>query len=358
MARSEEYADVEKKHRPPPRAKPRKIPQPQQSQPAPVRSASPAPTEAAESMERQGAALGWLSIGLGLAQLFAPTQVARLIGADEKDDATRLALRLVGGRELLCGVGLLSQAHPTTWAWGRVVGDVMDLALLGSLLPAKRTRNDRLLVAGATVLGIGCVDAYAALRGRETQRDLAREGLEVHEGVTIARPSDEVYTFFRDFQNLPRFMSHLESVRVDNGHSHWCAKGPLGSRIEWDAEIVEDLPGKQIVWRSVPNADIASQGRVQFRPVGDQETELDVVLRYDPPVGKVGAAFAALCGVAPSQQISADLRRLKQVLETGEVLHSDASIHRGMHPARPSERSVLVSKSLGSSVSGSKELRS
>jgi uncharacterized membrane protein/uncharacterized protein YjeT (DUF2065 family) len=348
MARSEEYADVENTHRAPPKARPRRIPQPQPSHRAPVRSASPQPAEAARPTKRQGVALGWLSIGLGLAQVLAPRQVARLIGADEEDDATCVALRLVGGRELVCGVGLLSQSHPTAWAWGRVAGDVMDLALLGSLWPAKRTRNERLLTAGAVVLGVGCVDAYAALRGRRNQRDLAREGLEVREAITIARPADEVYTFFRDFQNLPRFMSHLESVRVDNGHSHWCAKGPLGTRVEWDAEIVEDLPGKHIVWRSVPNADIASQGRVQFRSVAEQETELDVVLRYDPPAGKVGAAFASLLGVAPSQQISSDLRRLKQVLETGEVLHSDASIHRGMHPARPSERSLLVSKKVRS----------
>jgi hypothetical protein len=254
MARSEEYSDFEKKHRAPPKAKSRKTPPSQQTQLVPVRPASARPTEAAQPMERRGTALGWLSIGLGLAQLLAPRQVARLIGADEQDDATRLALRLVGGRELLCGAGLLSQSHPAAWAWGRVAGDVLDLALLGSVWPARRTRNDRLLVAGAAVAGVACVDAYMALRGQGNQRDVAREGLEVHEALTIARPPAEVYAFFRDFQNLPRFMSHLESVRVDNGHSHWCAKGPLGTRIEWDAEIVEDLPGKHIstpLWHEV-----------------------------------------------------------------------------------------------------------
>lgn len=347
MARSDEYPNVEI-HRPPPQGRPREATQLQQSQRAPARPALREPAAPARAQDRRGAALGWLSIGLGAAQLIAPRQMARLIGADEQDDATSFVLRLIGSRELLCGVGLLSQSHPRTWAWGRVAGDVMDLALLGSLLPAKDTRNDRLLVAGAAVLGVGCLDAYAALRSQGAHGDLAREGLEVHETVTIARPPEEVYAFFRDFQNLPRFMSHLESVRVNNGHSHWCAKGPLGTPVEWDAEIVEDLPGKRIVWRSVPNADIANQGRVEFRPLADQATELDVVLRYDPPVGKVGAAIATLFGVEPSQQISGDLRKLKQVLETGEVLHSDASIHRGMHPARPSERSLMVSKEVRS----------
>lgn len=307
-------------------------------------------SSAAISPQRRGrgTALGWFSLGLGLAQLVAPKQVARLIGLDGDDEATCLALRMIGGRELVCGVGLLSQSHPSNWMWGRVAGDVLDLTLLGKALLTDDTRNDRLLTAGAAVLGVTCADAYMASRLHKGQGDVALEGLEVRESVTIARPPEEVYAFFRDFQNLPRFMSHLESVRVDNGHSHWRARGPLGTRVEWDAEIIEDRPNELIVWRSIPNADIANQGQVQFRRLGERDTELKVVLRYDPPVGKVGDAIASLLGKAPSQQISADLRRLKQVLETGEVLHSDASIHRGMHAAQPSELSALVSKQVRS----------
>ena len=293
------------------------------------------------------AALGWFSLAVGLAQLLAPRQVARLIGADEEDDATCLVLRAVGGRELICGLGLLSQSHSASWAWARVAGDLMDLSLLGKAWQSSGAHRDRLLLAGGAVLGATYADTRSAIRLQRQQGDVALEGIEVHQAVTIARPAHEVYAFFRDFQNLPRVMQHLESVRVANGHSHWCAIGPLGSRIEWDAEIVEDRPGELIVWRSVPNADIANQGRVQFRAAG-QDTELDVVLRYDPPAGKLGATLASLLGKAPSQQISADLRRLKQVLETGEVLHSDASIHLGRHPARPSERSAVVSQEVGS----------
>jgi uncharacterized membrane protein len=134
---------------------------------------------------------------------------------------------------------------------------------------------------------------------------------------------------------------------VDNGHSHWVVRGPLGSTIEWDAEIVEDRPGELLVWRSGPNADVPTQGRVQFRRLGE-DTELEIELRYDPPAGEIGAAIAKLFGVAPQQQMSSDLRRLKQVLETGEVLHSDASIHPGMHAAQPSERSEQVSREVRS----------
>ena len=308
---------------------------------------SSGPRSAPPSGERLGSALGWLSLGLGLAQLFAPRQVARLIGADERNAGTSLALRLLGGRELVSGLGLLSQAHPAGWAWTRVAGDVLDLALVGQALSSRRTRSERLLLAGAGVLGVACVDAYSARRLQRGAHDVAKEGIAVHQAVTIARRPEEVYGFFRDFENLPRFFSHLESVRVDNGHSHWRARGPLGSAIEWDAEIIEDRPAQLIVWRSVANADVPNQGRVQFRAAGD-DTELEVELRYDPPAGQLGAAVARLFGVAPGQQIASDLRRLKQVLETGEVLHSDSSIHSGMHPARPSELSARVGEQVRS----------
>jgi uncharacterized membrane protein len=291
--------------------------------------------------------LAWLSVGLGLAGLLAPRQLARLIGADEESEATTWTLRAVGGRELVCGVGLLSGAQPANWAWARLAGDVIDLALIGTALQAKNTRSDRLLVAGAGILGAASLDAYSGWRLQQGARDVAAEGIVVQQSITIARPPQDVYAFFRDFQNLPRFLSHLESVRVDNGHSHWVAKGPLGSNIEWDAEIVEDRPAELIVWRSGPDADVPTQGRVQFRRAGE-DTELEIELRYDPPAGEIGAAIAKLLGVAPQQQMSSDLRRLKQVLEVGEVLHSDASIHRGMHPAQPSELSEQISKAVRS----------
>ena len=156
--------------------------------------------------------------------------------------------------------------------------------------------------------------------------------------VTVGKSPDEVYRFWRDFSNLPRFMSHLESVVITGDQrSRWRATAPAGTTVEWDAEIVEDRPNELIAWRSLPGSEVDNAGSVEFRAApGDRGTEIRVQLRYDPPGGKLGAAVAKLFGESPDQQIAGDLRRLKQVLEIGEVVHSDASIHRGMHPARPS----------------------
>ena len=158
--------------------------------------------------------------------------------------------------------------------------------------------------------------------------------------VTIRQPVEMVYAFWRNFENLPRFMNHLESVRVTGDRqSHWVAKAPAGQTVEWDAETVEDRRDELIAWRSLPGSSVPNSGQVRFEPAaGGRGTEVHVELRYDPPGGKLGALVAKLFGEEPAQQVAGDLRRLKQVLETGEVLHSDASIHRGMHPAQPPEK--------------------
>jgi uncharacterized membrane protein len=162
--------------------------------------------------------------------------------------------------------------------------------------------------------------------------------IHVRKTITILRSPEEVYTFWRDLENLPRFMEHLESVQVQNGRSTWRAKGPAGTSIEWQAEVVQDHPNESIGWRSVEGATVPNRGAVRFNPApGGRGTQVVVELKYDPPGGKLGAAVARLFGEEPAVQIDRDLRKLKQILETGEVLHSDASIHRGMHPARPSK---------------------
>jgi uncharacterized membrane protein len=133
-------------------------------------------------------------------------------------------------------------------------------------------------------------------------------------------------------------MEHLEAVQViDDRRSHWRARAPAGSSVEWDAEIIEDQPNARISWRSTQEADVPNTGTVSFRTApGNRGTEIQVTLRYDPPAGRVGALVAKLFGEEPAEQVKSDLRRLKQVLETGEVVHSDASVHRGLHPAQPS----------------------
>jgi uncharacterized membrane protein len=146
------------------------------------------------------------------------------------------------------------------------------------------------------------------------------EGTKVEQAVVIARPRDELFRFWRQLDNLPRFMDHLESVTVvDDRRSHWVAKGPLGARVEWDAEIVHEIPDEILAWRSLPGSDVDQAGQVQFTPAHGGGTEVRVVLRYAAPAGKAGNAVAHLLGDDPARQIADDLRRFKQVTESGVV---------------------------------------
>ena len=146
-------------------------------------------------------------------------------------------------------------------------------------------------------------------------------GIEVEHAMTIDRPRQEVYSYWHDFESLPSFMKHLESVNVRGaGKSHWTARGPLGMRVEWDAETTDDRPNELIAWRSLPGSEIENSGRVRFVDApGDKGTEVYVHLRYQPPAGSASAAIAKLFGEEPDLQILDDLRRFKQIIETGET---------------------------------------
>jgi uncharacterized membrane protein len=138
----------------------------------------------------------------------------------------------------------------------------------------------------------------------------------VERSVLVNRPAHELYQFWRNFENLPRFMDHLESVTViDENQSHWVAKAPAGTRVEWNAAIHNEIEDELIAWRSLPGADVNNAGSVHFTPAGEGRTEVRVVLSYEPPAGKMGAAIAKLLGEEPSQQVEDDLRRFKQVME-------------------------------------------
>jgi uncharacterized membrane protein len=156
----------------------------------------------------------------------------------------------------------------------------------------------------------------------------------------VNRSPEEVYRFWHDFGNLGKFMSNVESVQVTGDRrSHWRAKAPAGTTVEWDAEIVEDLPDSFIAWRSLPGSDIENSGSVHFeRAPGGRGTLIRVELEYTPPGGIIGANIAKLFGKEPGRQVEEELRKLKQILETGEVARSDSSIFPGMHPAQPPAR--------------------
>jgi uncharacterized membrane protein len=148
------------------------------------------------------------------------------------------------------------------------------------------------------------------------------QGVKVEESVTINRPVLEVYRFWRNFENLPRFMDHLESVTViDDTRSHWVAKGPAGTKVEWDAIIHNEVDDELIAWRSLPGAEVNNAGSVHFTPTPDGTgTDVRVVLSYEPPAGIVGVAVARLLGEEPSKQVADDLRRFKQVMDSGDVM--------------------------------------
>ena len=145
--------------------------------------------------------------------------------------------------------------------------------------------------------------------------------MNVTKSITVARPRSEVYAFWREFENLPRFMQNLESVEnLGGGRSHWSARGIAGTEREWDAELIEDRPNERISWRTIGDDDhIRHTGTVTFLAVGDSATEVRVDLDYDAPGGKLGESIARLFGEEPGQQIEEDLHRFKRVLETGDV---------------------------------------
>ena len=149
------------------------------------------------------------------------------------------------------------------------------------------------------------------------------EGIFVERAVTVNRPRQEIYQMWRDFENLPRFMQHLEAVQVDeadSGRSHWVARGPLDRRIEWDSEVIEERENELLVWKSLPGSLVESMGRVEFMDApGGRGTMVRVSMQYNPPAGSRGAAFAKFFGEEPGLQVQEDLRHLKQIMETGEV---------------------------------------
>ena len=157
--------------------------------------------------------------------------------------------------------------------------------------------------------------------------------------ITIRRSPEEVYRFWRDFRNFPSFMSHVEAVAVlDERRSHWTAPGPAGRLVEWDAEIVEDRPNERIRWRSLEGATVPNSGTVRFTPApGGRGTEIHLEMEYEPPVAELGSLVARLFGQEPRQQVQADLRRLKQVLETGEVIRSSATLEGTSLMQRPAQ---------------------
>ena len=210
--------------------------------------------------------------------------------------------------------------------WERVASVAAGAALLW-FSTRQRPANRLATSAGVGLVARG-VSGYCPVNtavGRNSDRSNTKaalggsRGVHVYENVIINRPAQELFRFWRDLNNLPRFMEHLEDVKVlSPTRSVWTAKAPAGMSVRWEAEIINEIEDELIGWQSTENADVATAGSVRFVPTGGG-TEIIVHLQYEPPAGKLGSLVASMFGEEPSQQIRADLRRLKDILETGDI---------------------------------------
>jgi uncharacterized membrane protein len=207
----------------------------------------------------------------------------------------------------------------------RIASAVGGGALVGYAIKTRSKTAVALGLIGAGLLyrgATGQCDAYRALgvNTAGTGDDVARD-VHIEKSITIGVSPNELYKFWRNFENLPQFMDDLESVTpLDGNRSHWVAKGPGGANVEWDAEIYNEREGEFIAWRSLPDADVTNAGSVHFEAApGGRGTYLKVVLNYNPPGGKAAQLFAKLFGKEPGQLVDSNLRRLKQLLEAGEI---------------------------------------
>lgn len=259
--------------------------------------------------------LGWFSVGLGLAEIFAPRKVAEFIGVDKPGP-----LPLFGLRELAAGIGILSQKKPTGWMWSRFGGDLMDLTYLGDALLSARTDKAKVAAATAAVAGITLLDFYCSKQLTDSAQSPLKSEVRIGKSFRVNASPEELYRFWRDFEKFPRFMSHLASVRTTGDQtSHWIARGPLGASLEWDAEITRDEPDV-IAWRSLPDSQVTHSGAVRFaRPTNRPGTVVRVEIAYLPPLGNLGAALAQFFAGDPARQIREDLRAFKQLIEAGEI---------------------------------------
>jgi uncharacterized membrane protein len=150
----------------------------------------------------------------------------------------------------------------------------------------------------------------------------------VGRSVTINRPRNELYEFWRDFRNLPLFMENIDSVTmIDAVRSHWRVKGPADSVVEWDSEITDDVPGELIAWTSVEGSSVPNTGRIEFKDSSNGRGSIvTATIAYDPPATKLGTLIAKMLGREPKIQARRDLRRFKQLMETGEVPTSEPPI--------------------------------
>jgi uncharacterized membrane protein len=280
--------------------------------------------------------LGGLSLGLGVLDAAAPYTALELLGVRGMPGGAA-TVRLVGAREIATAAGLLAGGPPQPWLWARVAGDVMDLGLLGAALRRRQAADTTRAVAALAILGaVTVADAAAAVAttvAERRQSEPEHAGRRSHDSthvtgaVTVRGLPDDVYRAWRDLKRLPEHMAHLESVdAADGGGTQWTARGPFGLHARWEADVVEDRPGEVIAWRPRDGAGTRTNGSVRFRRApGGRGTEVHVEMNVSLPAGRAGRLLASAVGASPRRLVHDELRRFKQVVETGEVVVSDAS---------------------------------
>lgn len=225
--------------------------------------------------------------------------------------------------------GLIATMGDDIQQWGALVVGV-GMCSYGVYGLTSNSKASKALNIALTAVGAGLT--YYAINGLTSSEDSMGEedvdglenpaapiahgsGIKVTESILVDASPEELYEYWRNFENLPFIMSHLESVEEeDDTFSHWKAKAPMGMSVEWDAEVYVDRPGEIISWRSTEDSEVDNAGSVRFEPAGEG-TRVSVMLKYDPPAGKLGAAIAKLFGEEPSQQIKEDLRRFRDYVE-------------------------------------------
>jgi len=217
----------------------------------------------------------------------------------------------------------------------RIPSAIAGAALVAFGLTRKSVPGVLMALAGSEMLyrgATGYCPVYGALGVNTAEKGASpnaavmhNQNIQVKKTVTIDKPAEELYMFWRNFQNLPQFMRHLEAVEIiDETHSHWVAKGPAGRMVEWDAEIINEKPNELIAWKSMPGSGIPNAGSVLFkRAPGNRGTVVTVELDYAPPAGPIGAMVAKMFGEEPALQVDEDLHRFKQLMETGEIARTD-----------------------------------
>ena len=186
-----------------------------------------------------------------------------------------------------------------------------------------------LAIAGSYLIYRGVAGICLVYKALGINTIIQQQGIAVNKAVSINRSPEELYQYWRNFENLPRFMQHLQAVIVhDNQRSHWVANAPAGTSVAWDATITDERPNEYISWRSTAESTVQNSGTVRFKAEPENRgTLVQVELEYQPPAGKLGAVVAKLFGEEPNQQVSEDLRRFKRLMETGEIATLEGQPH-------------------------------